>query len=377
MKIVSPFLKRVLYPAMSKSGVFRRTSARGLAVVTYHGVLPQGYEVVDTTLDGNLITAEMLRRQLHLLKRHYNVISPEDALAWREGRLELPPRAVLLTCDDGLLNCLIDMLPVLQQEQVSCLFFVTGASVGDSRRMLWYEELFLFFHRAPAGPFEISSEGVLIQGELGSPEERRRIWWNAVKRLSQVDAGIRDSFLHAARMQFRLHAERSFDEENPVACRRFGLLTCSELQELASAGMTIGAHTLSHPMLSKLPPELAYAEISESRLRLESVLKKRVWAFAYPFGDPQSVTPEALAMAQKAGYEAAFLNYGGGLGTDLPAYALPRVHVTAEMSLGEFEAHVSGFHARLQRRAGRGAPSAAVTQGQTSQGRASQGHTLQ
>ena len=36
-------------------------------------------------LDGNLIGAEMLRRQLGLLKAHYNVISPEDVLAWKQG----------------------------------------------------------------------------------------------------------------------------------------------------------------------------------------------------------------------------------------------------------------------------------------------------
>jgi hypothetical protein len=41
------------------------------------------------------------------------------------------------------------------------------------------------------------------------------------------------------------------------------------------------------------------------------------------------------------------------LGSDLPPYALPRVHVTWDMSLAEFDAHVSGFHAWLQRRAGR------------------------
>ena len=353
MRIVSPFLKRVLYPALSLAGVFWRTPAQGLAVVTYHGVLPQGYEAVDAVLDGNLISAEMLRRQLRLLKKHYNVISPEDALAWREGRRELPPRSVLLTCDDGLLNCLTDMLPVLQQEKVSCLFFVTGASAGDSRQMLWYEELFLLFLRAPAGNLEISCEGVLIRGELGSREERRAIWWSAVKRLSQVDAGIRESFLRAARVQFGLHAERGFDERDPAMCRRFGLLTCSELQELASAGMTIGAHSMSHPLLSRLPPELARSEMTESRACLEEVLAKRVWAFAYPFGDAHSVTPEILAMAKDAGYEVAFLNWGGGLGAELPAFAIPRIHVTASMDLAELEAHVAGFYSSLQRRVGR------------------------
>jgi peptidoglycan/xylan/chitin deacetylase (PgdA/CDA1 family) len=302
---------------------------------------------------------------LRLLKARYHVISPEQLLFWLRNEEPLPPLSILLTCDDGLLNCLTDMLPVLQQEKVSCLFFVTGASTEESRTMLWYEELFLLFLRAPAGRFEISSEGVLIEGDLGSRGERRAIWWNSVKRLSQVDSGTRALFLQAARIQFGGNAERDF-ERNSASCRRFGLMTRTELQELASAGMTIGAHTLSHPMLSQLPLELAYAEISESRTKLESVLEKQVWAFAHPFGDPQSVNPQVLAMAEKAGYQAAFLNFGGGLGTDLPPYALPRVHVTAGMSLAEFEAHVSGFYARLQRVAGRGAQSAGMTQGQAS-----------
>ena len=113
-------------------------------------------------------------------------------------------RSVLLTCDDGLLNCLTDMLPVLVEEKVRCLFFVTGASAAESRTMLWYEELFLLLLRAPNGPFEISGEGITIQGDLHSREERRVLWWNSVKRLSQVSAQRRGSFLRSARSQLRL-----------------------------------------------------------------------------------------------------------------------------------------------------------------------------
>ena len=353
MRFVSPFLKNVLYPSLSAAGVFRRAAGAGLAIVTFHGVLPPGYESVDAGLDGNLVSAEMLRRQLRLLKARYNVISPEQMLAWREGRYTLPPRAVLLTCDDGLLNNLTDMLPILREESVHCLFFVTGSSGEEARTMLWYEDLLLIFLGAPVGRFEISCEGFTLEGELKSREERRALWWDAVKRLSRGDAKSRALFLQAARKQFESGEGRGFGAFDEPSCRRFGLMTRGELRELASAGMTIGAHTMSHPMLSQTSPELANAEIVDSRSRLESALEKSVWAFAYPFGDAQSVTPQVLAMPKQAGYEAAFLNFGGGMGTDLPPYALPRVHVTADMNLGEFDAHVSGFYAWLQRRAGR------------------------
>jgi peptidoglycan/xylan/chitin deacetylase (PgdA/CDA1 family) len=353
MRIVSPFLKRVLYPAFSAAGVFPGASASGLAVVTYHGVLPQGYQPLDAALDGNLVSAGTLRRQLRLLKTRYNVLSPEEVLSWREGRTELPPRAVLLTCDDGLLNCLTDMLPVLKQNEVHCLFFVTGNSTEDARTTLWYEDLLRLFLRGRAGRFEVAGAGITISDELASREQRRNVWWKCVKRLSQVDVETRRSFLSAARSQLNLSTWQSVEADNTALSRRFGLLTRPELCELEAAGMTIGAHTLSHPMLSQAPPDLARCEIAESRSRLASKLQSRVWAFAYPFGDAQSITPEVMAMAQEAGYSAAFLNFGGGLGTGLPPYAMPRVHVTSEMSLTEFEAHVSGFHTWLQRRTGR------------------------
>ena len=353
MRIVSPLLKNLVYPTLAAAGVFRRTSATGLAVVTYHGVMPDGYESVDSALDGNLIRADVLLSQLRLLKRHYNLITPEEFLVSIEKGSALPPKAVLVTCDDGLLNCLTDMLPILQQEDVKCLFFVMGASVVESRTALWYEELFLIFLRARSGQFEVASNEIVIRGEFSDRAQRRAMWWDSVKRLSQVDSTTRNSVLTAARKYFGMEMTSIFDETNPAVTRRYGLLTCNELRQLASAGMTIGAHTLTHPMLSQLTTELAYEEIAESGARLESALQSRVWAFAYPFGDPQSVTPEVQIMPQKARYKVAFVNFGGGFGSALPPYALPRIHVTAETSLSEFEAHVSGFYAKLHRYAGR------------------------
>src|SRR5436305_4436586 len=223
MKVLSPLLKNVVYPSMARAGWFRQTSRGGLAIVTYHGVFPSGYESVDSALDGNLVTAEVLQKQLRLLKAQYNVVSPEDALAWREGRCALPERAVLLTCDDGLLNCLTDMLPVLRQESLKCLFFVTGGSAQDLRTSLWYEELLLIFLHAKQGSFEIDCEGIVIRGELNTPEQRRGVWWDSVKRLSAIDCAARVAFVAKLWGKFSLAAE--ICDGTAASQRRFGLLT--------------------------------------------------------------------------------------------------------------------------------------------------------
>ena len=97
------------------------------------------------------------------------------------------------------------------------------------------------------------------------------------------------------------------------------MLNLAELRQLATSGMSIGAHTLSHPMLSQAPEELAWSEIHESRCNLEQALDRPIWALAYPFGDAGSIIDREQGMAKRAGYKCAFLNFGGGLGAGKPA----------------------------------------------------------
>src|SRR5258708_3963173 len=152
MKFVSPLLKRVLYPALQRATLLHRWPTAGqLAVVTYHAVLPRGYRVTDPLLDGGWVTPEAFRHQLRLLRSRYNVVSPEHVRRWSLNEEPLPARAVLLTCDDGLANAAAEMLPILQEKKLPCLFFVTSESLSEAGAMLWYEELYLTLLAIPTG----------------------------------------------------------------------------------------------------------------------------------------------------------------------------------------------------------------------------------
>ncbi|MGA8493602.1 MAG: polysaccharide deacetylase family protein [Terriglobales bacterium] len=347
MKLVSPFLKHVVYPGFSKAGYFRRAACDGPAVLTYHGVLPAGYKVFDSALDGNLVSADSFREQLQFLKTGYNVISPREFLLWREDEHELPPRSVLLTSDDGLRSSLFDMLPILQEFELECLFFVTGVSLSHASTMLWYEELYLMLLAGPPS-FSLELLEIGLRAEV-TEHEKHSLWWELVRRLSQYDSKRRRTLLGRIRMQLGLSEPWDAKyREDPVLRNRFMTLNLPELRQLAEAGMCIGAHSLSHPMLSRATPEVAWTEIFESKRDIEQALGHEVWAFAYPFGDSSSVTSRETQMTERAGFKGAFLNAGGGFGAQTSKFALPRVHITAAMSLAEFEAHVSGFHRSLQ-----------------------------
>jgi peptidoglycan/xylan/chitin deacetylase (PgdA/CDA1 family) len=359
MKLLSALLKQVVYPGLSKSGYLNRVPSTGPAVLTYHGVLPAEYKIVDPELDGNLVSADSFRHQLRFLKDQYNVISPEQFLLWSETGHELPPRSVLLTCDDGLRNCLFEMLPILQEFEFKCLFFVTGASLSRAPTMLWYEELYLIFLAAPE---TLSSEllALGLQAEA-SRQEKHLSWRDLIRRFSQYDLEQRKTLLRKLRTQLGLSEQwDSQYREDRALSRRFLVLNEFELHRLAQAGMCMGAHTLSHPMLSQTSAEEGWSEISQSKNDLERVLGQKIWALAYPFGDSSSVTSRELQMAKRAGYKAAFFNVGGTMGGQTPKFALPRIHITAAMSLAEFAAHISGFHRSLQERFGSANLSAAL-----------------
>lgn len=347
MRLLSPILQRVVYPTLGKAGYFRSKSAA--AVVTYHGVLPEGYRSEDLFLDNTLVSVEVFQTQLKLFKKCYNVISPEFFLQWLRGVEELPERAVLLTCDDGLLNNLTVMLPLLQEQGLRCLFFVTGKSTEPTAGMLWYIELYLLLQQAKAGSRSFECCGVRVPEIPASPTLRRAVWGRVLRDVSVLDEESRIQFVRGASESWEIGITWKDSLAQDARLRaRYHLLGPSELKLLAESGMTLGAHTMSHPILSVQPEALVQREITACKRRLTDCIESQIWALAYPFGDPASVGARERRIAQDAGYDCAFMNISGALNREC-RFSLPRVHVTSDMSWHVLEAHLSGFHSWVQR----------------------------
>jgi peptidoglycan/xylan/chitin deacetylase (PgdA/CDA1 family) len=350
--VLSSILRRAVYPAMSKTDMFSRRLRPGdLCALTYHGVLPPGVKSGQSPTDGTLVSAENFRRQLRFLKSRYRLITPEEFRNWWDGHGSLPARAVLLTCDDGRLNVLTEMVPILLEEDARCLFFVTGASLDDGPAYLWYEELHRMLDQAPAEHVAAAC-GSRAGTSSGGKFNVLGYWQDAIRELSKSNAEDRRAALGSLRRQLFLSDDwRMHDLGDEPAERRYRLLKRTELRQLVAQGMTVGAHTASHPWLPSMEAELARWEIRECRSRLESYLQREIWAMAYPFGSEGSAGEREMKMAQDAGFTCAFLNHGGGrFRQTSPRFALPRAHVTSAMEIPELEAHLSGFHERLQRR---------------------------
>ncbi len=120
------------------------------------------------------------------------------------------------------------------------------------------------------------------------------------------DDGWRDQFEYAFPILKKYHATATFFIFTN-AIGRHAFISWDNLREMLAAGMTVGAHSRSHPFLTKITdPSKLWDEISGSKVIIEKNLGVPVTAFAYPFGQYNA---SSTTLVEKAGYTAARGDY--------------------------------------------------------------------
>jgi peptidoglycan/xylan/chitin deacetylase (PgdA/CDA1 family) len=103
------------------------------------------------------------------------------------------------------------------------------------------------------------------------------------------------------------------------------MLSSDMVRALHRAGIEIGAHTVSHPILTSLSDDAARYEIVESKRALEAIIGEPVRYFAYPNGKTGlDFDNRHVAMARQAGFAAAFTTAHGPVTVAQDLYMVPR-----------------------------------------------------
>lgn len=299
-----------------------RRLCQGLgAILTLHHVRPfagQGF-APNRLLE---VTPDFLEATLRLVRTEgYDIVSLDEALA-RLAAAEASPGAgarrffVAFTFDDGYRDNVEIAWPILARHKAPwTLYAVPG--FADATASLWWLELEEAIRRLEHISVETGTG--LFTARTGTDAEKRagfdRLYW-------QLRAGPEETLRRAVA---KLRADAELDEG--AVARRL-CLPWDTLKALSGApDVTIGAHTLTHPMLAKHPVEVARREIVESRLQLEAALGRPIRHLAYPVGDPSSAGRREFDLARDAGFASAVTTRPGHLFAAHGAHphALPRV----------------------------------------------------
>jgi peptidoglycan/xylan/chitin deacetylase (PgdA/CDA1 family) len=203
----------------------------------------------------------------------------------------------LITFDDGYLDNYTVAFPLLKQHGLRAAFFVVSSFVGTSFVPWWDEIAYLLRHTR-----QTTFDPGLGRDRIVPIQPDREMAIARIVELYKSDEN-RDpaGFLRL----LRKHTEVNL----PIDARHF--LNWDEARTMAAAGMEIGAHSHTHPLMGKLSVEAQKEELGRSKQILEEQIGRPITSLAYPVGSKNDFTDETKRIAKEAGYDLAFSFYGG------------------------------------------------------------------
>ncbi len=280
------------------------------------------------------------REQMQHLAARYHPLTAAEVEGALAERGALPPRAVLVTFDDGDRNFGEVAWPILREVGVPAHLFVATDYPDQPERRFWWDELIHAVHQTQAST--VACEGGSLS--LGSASERQqaiRVLKQEVQRLEPRDVG---QWIEVLRRQLDV-------EPSPPR-----VLSWTALRALVGEGLGIGAHTRSHPFLDRLDPDTLREEIEGSIDDLERELGQRPTTFAYPNGRYSEAVVEAV---RRAGVSLAFTTERGPNDLRcLDPLRLRRINIGPRVGGGILQARLLQSSTRISRSS---LPSAAST----------------
>lgn len=290
-------MKSIIYRmagSLAWHGVSGKQNAdRSIGILMLHGVHNRSMELC-LRPPANSMPIEALVRGVLALRKRYQVVSLDSAVAMLSGTAEWKPRCVVLTFDDSL-HCLLPTAANwLAENQLNATFFVS-TEVIDHQRPYWWKRLeHAFTASASKEVSALLPDGTTfrIDPTLG------------LRSIAPLKAALK--LLPATEIEAVVTSLEELTGGEPppnsIDDPYARILSWSEVRELASLGMTIGSHTVSHPNLAILAPTQLKSELTESRARIQMMAGVPCEHICYPYG---CHTPSVCTMAHDVGYQSA------------------------------------------------------------------------
>ena len=301
---------------------------RSLRILAYHRVLDADPD--EFPFDGDLISATTANfsRQMHFVRRNFNVITFRDLADCERSNRPWPERALLITFDDGYRDSYTQAFPILKELGLPATFFLVTGHVGHANLLWWDLIAYCFLHtprRAATLP-EVSNTPM----QLTTRGQRRDAVRRTLSWVKLVTEEAKSDFIS------RLPGVLDVAPQHQVERMH---LSWEEAREMARHGIEFGGHTVTHPVLSRVCEARLIEEVRQSKRDIEERLGTQPFAFAYPVGDESSYGVAARHAVALAGFRYA-VSYRKGTVTagGFDRYALPRIHVEAAVSENLFRA---------------------------------------
>lgn len=274
-----------------------------LQILLYHRVLKEPDPLRPWEID-----RYQFDEQMQALSNYYQILPLSQAMQLLKEKT-LPPQAVCITFDDGYEDNVSVALPILQKLNIPATFFIATGFLDGA--IMWNDQVIESIRQHQAERLDLSGLGLSTYATKSIQDKSHCIQSiiHSIKHKKSIERTqiVRD-IVSATGASFK-----------PLMMNQNGVKT------LVGAGMEIGAHTVTHPILKNISLKEAETEILKSKTTLESILEQPIRFFAYPNGYPnRDYGLEHCRMLKRLGFENGFSTWWGAAEAEMDPYQLPR-----------------------------------------------------
>lgn len=323
--LMTEMMKQQALKLMHLSGAFdlmRWINRRHAVLLTYHRFSETG--------DSIALRAGAFAAHIEYLVEHYRLVPLSELVPRLASAGHASERLAAITIDDGYADAYQIAMPLLKKHGVPATLFVVTGFV-DRGCWIWTDKMRYLLARTRVESFSI--------GEVSGGE-----------RFFPGDDGSRAAAAGAVNSWLKLLGDEARERELGRLADELGVdlpaepppgyeaITWDQAREMEAAGIEIGSHTVSHPILTNCDPRRVAVEVRESRRRLEEELGHQVDLFCYPNGNYSELVCREV---ERAGYGIAVTTDDGLISLGDDPLRLKRVHTQED--LVHFAQSASGF----------------------------------
>ena len=245
----------------------RKFTKSQVAILTYHRVCPQ-----NDTWSNPPISPQVFEEQMDYFSRNYEIFSLAKLSQYVKMGKRLPEKVVTITFDDGYMDNYYYAYPILNKYHIPATIFLTTGHMEQDKPFWWDRVGFIIQY---TGMSHLNFEE-LGDYSLRSNNDRSIVQRIITAKLKQIPEDRKNSIIATL--------ERIAGVYFPPGLAKELVLSWDKIREMSNNGISFGAHTVNHPILTNMPLQQAQWEIIQSKKDIEQELGKEVDIFSYPNG---------------------------------------------------------------------------------------------
>lgn len=276
--------------------------------------------------DFNMISVSKDNFKAHIdyLKKNFDIVPFENIVDTSKDN-----HSVAITFDDGYYDLFTNVLPILEIFKIPATMFISTGNI-DTLNENWTDNILrsIYLPCIQHDFFEVNDSYVSGKWRTQTMDDRVKLY-SIIRTLFQHANTEEKKKLEKCLLNWSGHTIKGRKDRR--------MLSVSELQELAKNPLiTIGAHTVTHCSLKWQSRQEQINEIRESKKFIETVIKKEVSNFAYPFGTANDYTSETIDILKSEGFKRAGVVKNELITDETDVFQIPRFTVR-NYELSEFK----------------------------------------